>query len=129
MDRRSGTFKITGGSLTADFLQDGQYFRITGSIFNDGVHKYPSSSLKDESFSGSVWALAIPQPVINLATEIQEWRDKYETVDSVAMSPYNSESFGGYSYSKSGSGGSGGATNVTWKNAFAARMNMWRKLR
>lgn len=127
-ERRTGTFTIANGNITADFLVPGQYFRIIGSIFSDGVHKYPAQNLPSETFTGSVWALAIPQPVIKLAAEIQEWRDKYETVDSVAMSPYNSESFGGYSYSKSGSGGSGGATNVTWKNAFAARMNMWRKL-
>ena len=31
-----GTFTITDGSIDlSDFLQDGQYFRICGSVFND----------------------------------------------------------------------------------------------
>ena len=33
-----GTFTIEGGQLTdCSFLQDGQYYRIIGSVFNDGV--------------------------------------------------------------------------------------------
>ena len=124
----TGTFEIVDGNLTADFLQDGQYYRICGSVFNDGVHQYPVDELRDETFEGAVWALAIPKPVIKLAAEIAEWRDKYENADSAALSPFTSESFGGYSYSK-GSGSSGGAIGgVSWKNAFASRLNMWRKL-
>ena len=127
-ERHSGTFTITGGNITADFLQDGQYFRIMGSVFNDGVHQYPASCLHDETFDGAVWALGIPAPVLRLSEEIDAWREKYEGADSAALSPFQSESFGGYSYSK-GSGSSGGATGgVSWKNAFASRLNMWRKL-
>lgn len=127
-ERHSGTFTITGGNITADFLQVGQYYRICGSIFNDGVHQYPVDVLRDETFDGSVWALAIPDPVLKLAEDIDEWREKYEAADSAALSPFQSESFGGYSYSK-GSGSSGGAIGgVSWKNAFASRLNMWRKL-
>lgn len=128
--RYTGTFTITGGNITADFLQTGQYFRIMGSIFNDGVHQYPASELTDEIFEGAVWALAIPAPVINLAAEIAAWREKYEATNSAAMSPFTSESFGGYSYSK-GSGGnsnSGGSTGASWREAFASRLNAWRKL-
>lgn len=127
-ERHSGTFTITGGNITADFLQNGQYFRIMGSTFNDGVHQYPSSCLHDETFDGAVWALGIPAPVLRLSEEIDAWREKYEGADSAALSPFQSESFGGYSYSK-GSGSSGGATGgVSWKNAFSSRLNMWRKL-
>ena len=128
-ERRTGTFTIANGNITADFLVPGQYFRIMGSIFSDGVHIYPAQNLPSETFTGSVWALAIPDPVIKLSAEIEEWRDKYEDIDSTAMSPYNSESFGGYSYSKSASGSGGsGASGTNWKSAFANRLNMWRKL-
>lgn len=129
-ERHTGTFTIENGNIAADFLQDGQYFRIIGSIFSDGVHQYPAADLHAETFTGAVWALAIPSPVIKLATEIAEWRGKYEAVDSAAMSPYSSESFGGYSYSKSGTGNTqnGGTTGGSWKTAFAPRLNMWRKL-
>ena len=129
-ERHTGTFTIENGNITADFLKEGQYFRIMGSIFSDGVHQYPTAGLHDEIFEGAVWALAIPQPVIKLAEEISVWREKYEAADSAAMSPFSSESFGGYSYSKSGTGNvqNGGTTGGSWVTAFASRLNMWRKL-
>lgn len=129
-ERRSGDFSIRSGNIVADFIQPGQYFRIMGSVFSDGVHRYPAADLHDENFNGAVWALAIPEPVIKLADEIQEWREKNEAIDSANMSPFQSESFGGYSYSKGSaskqSGTSGGS--LSWKDVFASRMNAWRKL-
>lgn len=129
-ERHTGTFEITGGNITADFLQDGQYYRIVGSIFNDGVHQYPSGELKSETFDGAVWALAIPAPIIMLATEIAEWREKNEAADSANMSPFQSESFGGYSYTKSGASHSSGANSgvSSWIDVFSSRLNRWRKL-
>ena len=127
-ERHSGTFTITGGNITADFITPGQYFRVMGSIFNDGVHQYPSSCLHDETFTGAVWALAIPAPILRLSEEIDAWREKYEGADSAALSPFQSESFGGYSYSKGSGSSSGASGGVSWKNAFASRLNMWRKL-
>lgn len=128
--RYFGTYTIEDGSLTVSFLQEGQYFRIVGSVFNDGVHQYPANSLHDETFDGAIWALAIPKAVIDLSEEIAAWKAKYESVDSAAMSPFTSESFGGYSYSKgsrtsssSGDGSSGG-----WQSVFASRLNKWRKI-
>ena len=65
------TYTISGGSIAPlDFLQEGQYFRIIGSVFNDGVHQYPASDLTDETFHGAVWSMAIPPSVIDLAAEI-----------------------------------------------------------
>lgn len=128
VDKRAGAFEISNGNIVADFLQNGQYFRIMGSIFNDGVHKYPAEDLTDETFTGAVWALAIPKPVIDLAEDIADWRTRYEAPDSAALSPYNSESFGGYSYSKSGSSADGGGSDVSWRGAFRSRLNIWRKL-
>lgn len=131
-ERYTGTFQIEGGSIAAPFLADGQYYRVMGSVFNDGVHQYgheAEDELKDESWSGAVWALAIPKPVINLSTEIEAWQTKYGTTDSAAMSPFTSESFGGYSYSKgSGSSASNGGGGTDWRSVFASRMNMWRKM-
>lgn len=139
-----GTFKIEDGSITSFepryvwgvepfSLKEGQYFRIIDSTFNDGVHKNNSDlDLVDEEFTGSVWAMAVPPSVIALADEIDEWIDKYMGVNSQAMSPYNSESFGGYSYSKGsgavGSKASDGGNEVTWQSAFASRLNLWRKI-
>ena len=118
-----GTYTIDDGSIALPFLADGQYFRICGSVFNDGLHKYPASDLKAETFEGTVWALAVPQAVIELAEEIESWQTKN---GDASVSPYQSESFGGYQYSKATDSASGGA--VTWQSAFRSRMNAWRKL-
>ena len=101
-----GNYVIENGMITTDntasipSLQEGQYFRIVGSVFNDGVWKYSESGIEgltdERVFRGAIWALAIPKEVVNLSKEIDEWRKKYESIKSSAMSPYNSENFGGY---------------------------------
>ena len=118
-----GTYTIEDGGITLPFLANGQYFRICGSVFNDGMHQYPASDLKAETFEGAVWALAVPQAVIELASEIEAWQKKN---GDASASPYQSESFGGYSYSKATDSASGGA--VTWQSAFRSRLSAWRKI-
>ena len=125
----SGNFTISDGAIDASGLKEGQYFRIVGSTFNDGVHVYPANDLKDEEFNGSVWAMAVPQAVIAIVSDISEWQTKYGNVNSEAMSPFASESFAGYSYSKSGSGNANGGSNITWQDVFGGRLNKYRKLR
>lgn len=121
-----GKFKISSNTLNVDFLQEGQYYKIVGSVFNDGVHTHFSDSLIDEEFTGEVWAMAVPPAVIALADEITAWIDKY---GDAMNSPYQSESFGGYSYSK-GSGGSGGSAigSADWRSVFGSRLKRWRKI-
>ena len=118
----SGTFSIKDGSITLPFLADGQYFRIIGSVFNDGLHKYPAADLVDEKFSGAIWALAIPPAVVDLADEIQKWQEKN---GEAAAGIYQSESFGGYQYSKQTA--SDGGQLTVW-SVFRKRLNQWRKL-
>ena len=120
--RHFGKFEISGGSIAPlDFLQEGQYFRIVGSVFNDGVYQYPATSLTDEVFEGAVWAMALPPSIIALAAEIKEYNDS----DAGKASPYTSESFGGYSYTKATDEN---GVPVGWQKAFASRLNRWRKL-
>ena len=120
--RHFGKFTISGGSIAPlDFLQEGQYFRIVGSVFNDGVYQYPATSLTDEVFEGAVWAMAVPPTLIALAAEIKAYNDS----DAGKTSPYTSESFGGYSYTKATD--ANGAP-IGWQKAFASRLNKWRKL-
>ena len=118
----SGTFSIKDGGITLPFLADGQYFRIIGSVFNDGLHQYPAADLVDEKFSGAIWALAIPQAVIELAAEIEAWQKKN---GEAASGIYQSESFGGYQYSKQTA--SDGGQLTVW-SVFRKRLNQWRKL-
>lgn len=120
----TGTFRIENGLINVDELLDGQYFMIKGSVLNDGIYVNPSSNLKDEVFDGSVSALAIPRDVIDLITEIEEW----QTANKKTLeSPFQSESFGGYSYSKASSGKSNGS-QLTWRDVFGPRLNAYRKL-
>ena len=120
--RHFGTFTISGGSISPlDFLQEGQYFRIVGSVFNDGVYQYPATSLTDEVFEGAVWAMALPPSLIALSAEIEE----YIKSDAGKASPYTSESFGGYAYTKATD--ANGAP-IGWQKAFASRLNKWRRL-
>lgn len=94
---------------------------MTGSVFSDGLHRWPCNGLTDEEFVGTVWALAVPQAVVDLADEIAAWQAEHaKELDS----PYASESFGGYSYTRVGGDGS----PITWRQQFKARLDPWRKL-
>lgn len=118
----SGKFEVIGGNLSPlDFLKDGQYFKIHGSIFNDGVYRYPESGLVDETFSGEIWALAVPPTLIALVADIED----YEKKAKENVSPFASESFGGYSYTKATDGN---GSPLTWKTVFAKKLNRWRKI-
>lgn len=120
-----GTFAVENGSIALPFLLTNQYFRIVGSVFNDGLHQYPATDLTDETFTGMVWALAVPKAVVVLAEDIAAWEEKN---GEAAASPYQSESFGGYSYTKRSAGNDSGTLNG-WQDAFRGRLNDWRKLK
>ena len=121
-----GEFHIVNGSLDlSEYAQNGQYFRIVGSVFNDGVYQYPASGLTDESFSGAVWLMAVPPAVVALASEIGEWVGTY---GKDVQGPYVSESVPNYSYTLKTSGDASSGGTVTWQNIFASRLNKWRKI-
>ena len=119
--KHSGTFEISGQSISPlDFLEEGQYFRIVGSDLNEGVYCNTAEDLtrlQDEEFSGEIWEMAVPRAFLSMCDDIAAWRAANEAVDSNNMSPFTSESFGGYSYTKSGSNTADGS-NATWLNAW-----------
>lgn len=124
VERLKDTFTAEGGLLTGElpegFLVEGQYFRIVGSVFNDGLHCWPADELTDETFEGTLYSLAIPAEVFAITAEIEQWCEKYL---EQTQSPYSSESFGGYSYQKAN-----GTDAPTWQSVFAKRLSRWRKL-
>jgi hypothetical protein len=137
-DKVFGKFEIVDGQLTTQHLidekgvlrlQNGQYFRIAGSVFNDGVYQFPATGLHDEVFDGAIWLLAFPIDFVALVSDIEEWQKKNGGVDSAAMSPFTSESFGGYSYSKGGGSDASGKGQNTWQGAFKARLNAYRRIK
>ena len=122
-DYTTGVFEIAGGCIGPPdgWLLDGQYFRIEGSVFNDGLHQWPAVDLRDETFTGEIAALAVPEAVIDLAARIGEWQTKY---GKAAESPYQSQTAQGVSITtRQGVSGEYG-----WRDAFRAEMNRWRKL-
>ena len=134
-DRLVGEFVIADGMITLPLLE-GQRFLIEGSVLNDGVYTYHEAGIKndddsaevglqDETFAGTICALAVPPAVSALSAEINEWVDKY---GSEVNSPYTAESvIGVYSYQKE-TGGSGAGGTVTWQDVFKNRLNRWRKV-
>lgn len=94
----AGTFTVGGGGIALDGkIAEGQYIRIVGSVFNDGVHKYPLTGLVEETFTGEIWAMAVPPSVIALAEDIESYNEEIEK-RGLLDKGYASESFGGYSY-------------------------------
>lgn len=118
----AGFYSFHGGECDQIvFLQDGQYFRVVGSVFNDGLHRWPATDLHDEDFEGEVWALAVPPAFEELVDDISD----YATANPVS-SNLTSESFGGYSYTKGTDPSTGAA--VGWQGAFRSRLNPYRRL-
>jgi hypothetical protein len=115
-----GEYTVNDGEITLPFLAAGQFFRVVGSVFCDGVYRCGDKLPADETFDGAIWALAIPPAFEAVAAEIEEWKQKNA---EVINSPYQSESFGGYSYSKGT-----GSDSVSWQGVFASRLNRWRKI-
>ena len=128
-DKIFGDFAVEDGAVTPSIsLEDNQYYRIIGSVFNDGVHKEGDTLIDEPSFNGAVWKMRVPGAVLDLDEEIAAWQSEHGSIQSANMSPFASESFGGYSYSKS-SGASAGSGAVTWQSVFAQRLNPYRKIR
>lgn len=126
-----GTFTIEDGALQGiQFLKDGQYYRIVGSVFGDGVHKYGDAEdqLADETFDGAVWEMRVPPDVLKLAKDIEDWTAA--NADALA-SPYQSESYVAYSRTlKTGaSGGSADGGAFGWQQQFANRLKPYRRQR
>lgn len=125
-----GTFTITSGTAPLDTLLPDQYFRIVGSVLNDGVWQNNAADLANlrlEIFKGEIWSMSVPRDFEQLCDDIAAWRAVNEAATSPNMSPFQSESFGGYSYSKGGSSANGSSA-ATWQAQFAARLNTYRRI-
>lgn len=130
----AGEFLIENGVISGvngtktPVIYSGMYYRIVGSRLNSGIILAGTDTLTDEeTFDGEVWLMRIPIPFLALVADIKDWQDKNGGADSANMSPFASESFGGYSYSK-GSTYGGNSAAVSWQAQFASRLNAWRKI-
>lgn len=112
-------YTIEDGTISLPFVKEGQYILIEGSVSSDGVYVYPVSGLTDESFYGCITVLAPPKDFLSLVEEIKAFQSEYKA------SALTSESFGGYSYTKSA--GANGC-QADWRDVFRGRLNTWRKI-
>lgn len=137
-----GKFNLTD-TTTMDFLHEGQFYRIIGDVTNDSLKlsynsvvycdtidgelrlcelSTPESVEKlNGELDGAIWELSIPKDFVMLWIEIYNYEQKNA---DILNSPFQSESFGGYSYSKAN--GSNGALTV-WDN-FASDIARWQKI-
>jgi len=136
MEKHDGQFTAAEGVISLPFLKDGQRFLIAGSVLNDGMYTYHTNGikddddtaavgLKDETWAGTICALAVPPTLIALSEEIKTWvANNGETVNS----PYQNESvIGVYSYTKA-TGGSGAGGAVSWQDVYKSQLNRWRRV-
>lgn len=133
-----GTFSIVNGGIDlTGLVKNGQRFRILGSALNDGIYTYYDESalynddddaladLMDETFTGAIVAMAIPKEFLKIVSDITEWQNKN---GQIVESPYTSESFGGYSYTKATGSGSNAGGVLGWRDIFRARLNAYRRI-
>lgn len=129
-ERHSGEISIVNGVIFCNgktiTLDEGQYFalfreRIPLGVFNE----VPA----DKTFVGSVWLMDVPKDVLDADKWADDWMKANGGAGSEANSPFQSESFGGYSYNK-GSNSSGKGGSSVFDNAqFARMLAPYRKLK
>lgn len=122
--------RIEGAALPASLdFPSGVWYRIQGSYLNDGMHLRgdESEGLVDETFDGTITTHVMPKALMSVVEEISDWSAKS---GETANGPYQSESFGGYSYTLKGSSTASGtnAPSTGWRAVFAGRLNPWRRL-
>ena len=136
LERHEDKFEITDGMLSLSFLLEGQRFKIIGSALNDGIYTYHADGIKDdddaesveldtETFEGTIISMGVPKTFMKIVSAIIAWQE----MNKAALdSPYVSESFGGYSYTKAHGNGQNSGKPISWQDVFGSRLNAYRKI-
>ena len=122
----SGTFTIENEILTGNsqvFLV-GSYVALTGSILNNGIYLVTDNLItipeaKDETFTGEIYQLAIPNDFLAMVEEIQ---GNIETT-AKADQGITSFSFGGYSESRATTAD---GVVASWREVYKSRLVPYR---
>lgn len=122
-----GYITVSDGKVFCDgseiSMQEGQLFALVRTHYVFGTYAY-GDELEDSEFDGAVWIMDVPADVLDAVELMTEWETANGGVDN--LSPYQSESFGGYSYTKASSGGKVGAS-VFDIAEFASVLNPYKK--
>lgn len=101
-DVHAGIYTIENGVISnTDFLIDKQFFAIKGSKLNDGVYYNTPEGremLLDETFKGAIWDMSVPPAFLEFCESAEAYKAKYNEL-GLNFTGFQSESFGGYSYS------------------------------
>lgn len=128
-DRIIGDFSIVNGEIVPPLDIPTDYYAIFGSRKNNGVHKVDewTDDLVDEgTFHGAIWFMSPPREFLEKVDEIQAWVDDNK---AALKSPFTSESFGGYSYTK-GKSRTGSDYGITWRDQFGYELrSLWGRAR
>ena len=128
-ERHSGEISIVSGEIFCNgekiTLEEGQYFALFRSRIPLGVFNVVPA---DKNFVGSVWLMDVPKAILDADTWAKEWIVKNGGATSEANSVFQSESFGGYSYSKGTNTSGKGGMSVFDNAQFARMLNPYRKL-
>lgn len=122
-----GTFRIIDNKiyLQGNYYKN-QYIYIKGSVLNDGIYQVKEivdgelvfDGLDDEKFDGAIYSLQVPKKLMEKVTEIIEFKTKNKP------SGMQSESFGGYSYTRASVNGK----PMTWKDIYNDDLSPYRKI-
>ena len=128
-----GKFTIAGGVVAVmNTYLVGQYLPFVGSVLIECGYKFVGfgngnltlDGVPNAVFTCAVCGLAVPPDFLALVGDI----DRFITADRADKNAgrVTSESFAGYSYTLGSTGQNG--TAISWKEAFASRLNDYRKM-
>lgn len=127
-ERHIGEIKIADGVITCngERIETGQHFALFRDRFALGVFA-DGDALEDKTFDGAIWLMDVPEAVKTADKWAADWTAANGSAE--ANGPYQSESFGGYSYSK-GTGANGGVGSSVFDQAqFKAMLAPYKKIR
>lgn len=132
-ERRIGEIKITDGAITCDgepvALNDGQHFALFRDNFALGVYK-AGEDIADKTFQGAVWPMDPPAAILEAAKWAEDWEAENGGATATANGPFQSESFGGYSYTKATGGSTGSIGSSVFDQAqLKAMLAPYKKIR
>lgn len=127
-ERHIGTIQIADGVITCngERIETGQHFALFRDRFVLGVYQ-AGDEIENKTFDGAIWLMDIPDGV----KAADEWAEAWEAENGSAQAngPFQSESFGGYSYSK-GTGANGGVGSSVFDQAqMKAMLAPYKKIR
>lgn len=124
-DKNGGRYKTwtvkDGTADLSDFVAENQLYLIEGSKFNDGIHRNPTETLRDETFTGCITPLCPPADFLELCQKIIAW-DEESAQQKGGL--FSSEHFGDYSYSRLMIDG----RPAGWQDIWGKELRQWRRV-